>query len=162
MEYSFADLDKNGTEKERLIMHRSIGREVGKTVLSIAKLVARLMSALLMAAVINAQTTNTVQDTGSRRGDLKVDVFKKREFKPGLKQQDFKVMVDGMAAEIVEVSEVRLPLSVMLIVNLGSNGRCGFKHISDLSYWLSTSLKPNLTLEDQIGVAVTDPEGKIL
>jgi hypothetical protein len=137
---------------------RTDGKVKGTTLMK-----ARLLTcfiALFMVAMIDAQTTNTTRPAGE--DSLKVVVHKKRNFISGLMEPDFKVSVDGNPAEVVRVREERLPLSVMLIVVLGSNGRCGFTHISQLSGWLSKSLHQNLSPKDQLGVAVTDPEGQIL
>jgi hypothetical protein len=142
-----------------MIMRWLLGREAQEGVLVKAIRLAWFV-ALLLVAVINAQTTNTARPDGFDY--LKVGVYKKQEFISGLEWRDFKVSVDGKSVEVVDVREERLPLSIILIVTLGSNGRCGFTHISELSAWLSKSLHQNLGPKDQLGVVVTDPEGQIL
>src|SRR5215475_14761294 len=96
-----------------------------------------------------APTAPTAPASPAGMNYLKVVAYKNRKFIAGLKRQDFKVSVDGKPAEVLELREERLSLSVMLIVLLGSSGRCGFTDISELSGWFSNSLHQNLSPRDQ-------------
>lgn len=80
----------------------------------------------------------------------------------GLGVSDIRAYEDGVEQKVVAVELETKPLSVMLVISLGATSDCFFQDVRHFLSWLGGAIRRNLKAGDEIGVAVTDKDGKIL
>ena len=90
--------------------------------------------------------------------DVSVQIDKTRQFVPGLKAGNFRVLEDGEPQRITEVRQTTAPITAVLLLEFAANSWAFIRDMQQSSYVFFRSLKP----EDYIAVVTYDLRTHIL
>ena len=90
--------------------------------------------------------------------DVSVQLDKTRQFVPGLKEGNFRVLEDGVPQRIAEVRQTTAPITAVMLLEFSANSWAFIQDMQQSSYVFFRSLKP----EDYIAVVTYDLRTHIL
>ena len=90
--------------------------------------------------------------------DVSVQLEKTRQFVPGLKAGNFRVLEDGVPQKVTDVRTVQAPITAVMLLEFAANSYVFIRDMQQASYVFFKSLRP----EDYIAVVTYDLRTRIL
>jgi hypothetical protein len=127
-----------------------------------------LTSIILILALKSevAQGQSPAPQPVTNKAELSLQISKlknnKIERPQGIIPEMLVVRENGRRRKVVSVTEESKSLSIVLVINLGVDPRCGFTDLGNLLGWLGAVLDDNLSSNDELSITITDIAGQRL